>query len=87
VADQFTIFIADRNRHVRDFLRRELAAEGYRVELAKDGREALRMLEVNELPDLLILDLEIPYVSGLEILKQLQDRRHYACANGKRRCR
>jgi len=74
VADQFTILIADRNRHVRNFLRRELAAEGYRVESAKDGREVLRRLEVNELPDLLILDLEIPHVSGLEILTQLQDR-------------
>ena len=35
------ILIADRNRHVRDFLRRELGAEGYQVEVARDGREVL----------------------------------------------
>jgi DNA-binding response OmpR family regulator len=66
--------IAERNPHVRKFLRRELAAEGYRVELASNGREVLRMLDSNKVPDLLILDLDIPHVSGLEILKQLQDR-------------
>jgi CheY-like chemotaxis protein len=44
------------------------------VVLAKDGGEVLRVLEVKELPDLIILDLEIPHLSGLEILKNLQDR-------------
>jgi DNA-binding response OmpR family regulator len=72
--DHFTILIADRNPHVREFLRRELVADGFRVLLAKDGREVLKLLDVNERPDLLILDLEIPHVSGLDILKQLQER-------------
>jgi CheY-like chemotaxis protein len=71
---QFTILIADRNPHVRQFLGRELAAEGYCVLTAKDGREVLTILDANEPPDLLVLDLEIPGVSGLQILKQLQDR-------------
>ncbi len=74
MTDQFTILIAERNPHVRNFLQRELAAEGYRVDLASNGREVLRMLDTNKAPDLLILDLEIPHVSGVEILKQLQDR-------------
>jgi DNA-binding response OmpR family regulator len=68
------ILIADRNPHVRKFLRRELAAEGYQVLTAKDGREVLRILDAGEPPDLLVLDLEVPDVSGLEILKKLQDR-------------
>ena len=42
--DKFTILIADRNRHVREFLRRELMAEDYCVEVAKDGREVLLMI-------------------------------------------
>jgi DNA-binding response OmpR family regulator len=75
MAQQFTILIADRNRHVRKFLRRELISAGYRVRVANDGREVLRMTDVDELPDLLVLDLEMPHVSGLEILKQLQDRK------------
>ena len=72
MADQFTILIADRNRHVREFLRRELISAGYRVQLAKDGREVLRMASVNDPPELLILDLDMPYVSGMTILDELQ---------------
>jgi CheY-like chemotaxis protein len=68
------ILIADRNRHVREFLRRELLAEGYRVQAAKDGHELLRMLEGDEAPDLLILDLEIPYLTELAILDHLKER-------------
>ena len=72
--NRFMILIADRNPHVRKFLSRELAAEGYRVLTAKDGREVLRILDAGEPPDLLVFDLEIPDVSGLQILKKLQDR-------------
>ncbi|MBW2020038.1 MAG: response regulator [Deltaproteobacteria bacterium] len=73
--EQFTILIADRNPHVREFLRRELMAEGYRVLVANDGREVLRMTDVDEPPELLILDLDMPYVSGLTVLEQLQKRK------------
>ena len=69
----FTILIADRNRHVCDFLRRELTAEGYHVEVTKDGRDVLRRIKGEKLPDLLILDLEIPYVGGLVILEGLRE--------------
>ncbi len=74
MAEQCKILIADRNRHVREFLRRELRAEGYRVEVAGDGREVLNLLESLEPPHLLILDLEIPYLDELEIWERLQDR-------------
>jgi DNA-binding response OmpR family regulator len=73
VKDRFKILITDRNRHVREFLRRELSAEGYQVEVAKDGREVLTWINGNDPPDLLILDLEIPYVDELEVLARLQD--------------
>ena len=69
----FTILIADRNPHVCNFLQRELTAEGYHVEVTKDGRDVLRRIRGEKLPDLLILDLEIPYVGGLVILEGLRD--------------
>lgn len=69
----FKILIADRNRHVREFLRRELTADGYRVEVAKDGHEVLQHLNGEEPPKLLILDLEIPYLAELEVLAQLNE--------------
>jgi len=72
--DGFIIMIADRNRNVREFLRREFEAEGYRVRLARDGREVLRMTRVGPVPDLLILDLDMPYVDGVKILEQLKDK-------------
>ena len=71
---EFTILVADRNRHVREFLKREMMAEGYRVRLAKNGREALKWIYHHEPLDLLILDLDLPDVSELAILKKLDDR-------------
>jgi DNA-binding response OmpR family regulator len=72
VADHCKILIADRNRHVREFLRRELGAEGYQVEVARDGRELLDLIGAEEPPHLLILDLEIPYLDELEIWARLK---------------
>ncbi len=70
---EFTILIADRNRHVRELLRREFEAGGYRVRLAKDGKQVLTVINSAEPLDLLILDLEIPYVDGVEIIERLRD--------------
>lgn len=68
------ILIADRNRHVRDFLRRELTAEGYQVEVAADGREILSRINGDDPPHLLILDLELPYLDEPEVWAKLKDR-------------
>ncbi|MGQ9656036.1 MAG: response regulator [Thermodesulfobacteriota bacterium] len=67
------IVVADRNRRVREFIGRELAADGYVVLGAKDGKELMAMIEEGPMPDLLILDLELPYVDGLDILERLRD--------------
>jgi CheY-like chemotaxis protein len=73
VANSCKILLADRNRHVRDLLRRELSAEGYVVEVARDGREVLARLNGDDPPHLLILDLEIPYLDEAEVWARLQD--------------
>ena len=75
VGEEFAILIADRNRHVREFLKRELTQEGYRIETAGDGREVLMRLEDVNPPELLILDLEMPFLGGLEIVEWLRARR------------
>ena len=74
MANGCKILIADRNRHVREFLRRELTAEGYRVEVARDGREVLSRIDGDDPPLLLILDLEIPYLDEPEVWGRLKDR-------------
>ena len=71
---QYTILIADRNRHVREFLKREMLAEGYQVRLAKTTREVLTSVYHPEPLDLVILDLDLPEVNELGVLEKIQDR-------------
>jgi len=68
VGRQFTILISDRNHNVREFLKREMMAEGYRVRLAKNGREILEWAYHHESIDLAILDLDLPDASVMAIL-------------------
>ncbi|MBI5251041.1 MAG: response regulator [Desulfomonile tiedjei] len=70
----FRILIADKNRHVREFLRRELREAGFRAQVAKDCGEVLMMVDVNEPPHLLVLDLEVPPGNSLQILERMQAR-------------
>ncbi len=74
MAKSCKILIADRNRNVRDLLRRELTAEGYVVEVARDAREVLDRINGKDPPHLLILDLEIPYLDEPEVWARLKDR-------------
>jgi DNA-binding response OmpR family regulator len=73
LTDTFTVLIADRNPHIRKFLRRELETEGYRILVAKDGNQLMVLLNVSKPPDLLILDLDLPHVDGLQVLEWLKD--------------
>jgi DNA-binding NtrC family response regulator len=72
--NQFKLLVADRNRNVRDFLKREFVAAGYSVQLAKDDRELLAVINAGAAPDLLILDLEMPYTAWPDVLAELQNR-------------
>ena len=69
-----TILITERNPHVREFLKREIAAEGYAVRLAENGREMLKCVYHQEPIDLLILDPDLPDPDVAHILMELQDR-------------
>ncbi len=71
---EFKILVADRNQNVREFIKRELMAEGYRVGLAKNVQEVLKKVHQPETLDLLILDPDLPGTDKLFLLKELQDR-------------
>lgn len=62
----------DDERAVRDSLRRALELEGYRVELAEDGEQALRRLDLEPAPDAVILDVLMPGADGLEVCRRLR---------------
>ena len=71
------ILIADRNSNVREFLRREMMAEGYSVELAENSREVLKWAYHREPADLLILDPDLPDAEESLLLKKLRQRMPY----------
>jgi len=66
------ILVVDDERAVRDSLRRALQLEGYRVELAEDGEQALRRLALEPQPDAVILDVLMPGADGLEVCRRLR---------------
>jgi len=66
------ILVVDDERAVRDSLRRALELEGYEIELAADGNEALARLESSDEPDAIILDVLMPGVDGLEVCRRLR---------------
>jgi len=74
VSRQFSLLIADRNRHVRDLLKRELTAVGYQVQLAKSGQEVITWAFSQVPVDLVILDPDLPDSNDLDVLKKIADR-------------
>ena len=70
----FTILIADPHLHIREFLKREFAADGFLVQVAKSGGEVLRLVFSHEHLDLLVLDPDLPDAAEVDVLEELQKR-------------
>ena len=67
------VFVVDDDAAVRESLGRALRLEGYDVELAADGAEALERLESDGADvDLVVLDVLMPAVDGLEVCRRLR---------------
>jgi two-component system response regulator MprA len=67
------ILVVDDDDAVREALRRALQLEGYEVELASDGAEALDRLKLDSVePDALVLDVSMPRLDGLEVSRRLR---------------
>ena len=66
------ILVVDDERAVRESLRRALELEGYEIELAEDGAEALERLEAEPEPDAMVLDVLMPRIDGLEVSRTLR---------------
>jgi DNA-binding response OmpR family regulator len=62
------VYIAEDNPILLQGLERALTANGYGVKTAVDGRAMLDMLAHEELPDILLLDVMMPMVSGIDVL-------------------
>src|SRR3954451_10192983 len=69
--DQHKILFVDDEEQIRRLLSSFLTRRGYLVKTAVDGQEALNMLE-SETPDLVITDVNMPNVDGVELTRRLR---------------
>ena len=65
------ILVVDDEPVVRGFLRELLAEEGYEVILASNGEEAIDLAEI-ENPEVILLDINMPGIDGIEVCKRLK---------------
>jgi len=69
---QIRVLVADDERNLRELLVRELTRKGHAVVGVPDGRAALDRLK-DEVPDVMLLDMKMPQVEGLDVLRALRD--------------
>lgn len=74
VLQQTKVLIVDDEDNIRDLVKFHVEKEGYLTAEAADGQEALNKIKT-ENPDLVILDLMLPGVDGLEVCRQLKGNR------------
>lgn len=65
------MLVVDDEPAYRDGLRAALGAEGFAVDVAADGEEALRMFE-SQPPDLVLLDVMLPRISGIDVCRRIR---------------
>jgi len=67
------ILVVDDEESIRELYRAELTDEGYDVDLAADGNQALRRLDTYR-PDLVTLDVKMPGIDGIETLRRIREK-------------
>jgi DNA-binding response OmpR family regulator len=67
------IMVVDDEENIRFLYKEELEDEGFAVELAKNGEEALEKLPEFK-PDLITLDIKMPGMNGIEVLKRIREQ-------------
>jgi two-component system, OmpR family, response regulator CpxR len=68
-----TVLVVDDDEAIREVIAEVLRDEGYVVVCAENGQRALEVLRRDRHPDLLLLDLMMPVMSGWEVLEQLKE--------------
>ncbi len=72
VPDQATILVIDDEKVVRDSCFKVLSKDGYRILTAEDGDMGLQKIREVK-PDLILVDLKMPRISGIELLEKIKD--------------
>ena len=71
-----TVLIVDDERSIVDILSFNLVREGYEILCAYDGREGLS-LAVDKNPDLVLLDIMLPYLDGFEVCREIRKKNNH----------
>lgn len=66
------IIVADDEKDIRELLEYSLKKEGYKVKVAADGNEVLKLVEKG-IPDIFILDIMMPGMDGIELCRKLRE--------------
>ena len=66
------ILIADDEEDILEVMKKRIVKEGYTVVTAKDGLDAWQKI-ASESPDIILLDLNMPVMNGLDVLKRLRE--------------
>ena len=74
------VLVVDDDRNLRKIISTNLELAGFAVETASDGPEALSMIE-NLQPDIVLLDLMMPYMDGYEVAKRIRNHQNPSIAN------
>jgi DNA-binding response OmpR family regulator len=72
-AEEPLVLVVDDDRSIRQALERALPLEGFAVRSAEDGDAALSSLDAEE-PDLVVLDVVMPGLSGIDVTRRLRER-------------
>jgi DNA-binding response OmpR family regulator len=67
-----SILVVEDDEDIAMLLELLLSREGYQVSLAKDGHAAQHFIEHNDPPDLVLLDVMLPFVDGMHLLKKIR---------------
>lgn len=71
------ILVADDEPHIGRIIKMKLEQGPFRVSLAYDGQEALDFVNGEEKVDLVLLDLMMPKLSGLDVLKRIREQERF----------
>jgi DNA-binding response OmpR family regulator len=76
MGDKKTILLVEDDAFVSDIYHTKLSQEGYNLMIAENGLEALKKIE-EKIPDLILLDIVMPYMDGIEVLKKLKENEEW----------
>lgn len=65
------VCLIDDDANIRDIYQRKFLQSGFDIVSAKDGEEGLRAIALNH-PDIILLDLQMPVMGGMEVLRELK---------------